>query len=128
MQKQIANQLAQLIINLDQAIDKQDAACEALTAHSIKHGYTREQARAGIVQYVAKKAGLPINEQMQFVKQTGANKAKWDAARRRVQRILKPIYSQPQQTTRNKVDPVESVLRAFAKLSKAQQRRFMESI
>ena len=128
MQKQIANQLAQLIINLDQAIDKQDAACEALTAHSIKNKYTRDEARAGVVQYVAKKNGLPINDAYQFVKQDGALKAKWNAARKRVQRILAPIYSEPKPVVRKKVDRVEKLLDAFRAMSKAEQRRFMERV
>jgi len=128
MQHTTANQLAALIVALDKAIDQHDAACEALTAHSIKCKYTRDDARAGVVQYVANKYKLPINDKYQFVKQTGALKTKWEAARKRVQRILAPIYSEPKAKTRNKVDAVEKLLNEFAKLTKAQQRRFMESI
>jgi hypothetical protein len=126
--KTTAAQLAQLIINLDRAIDANDLACEALTAHSIKHKYTRDQARAGIVQYVAKKEGLPINDAYQFVKQTGALKTKWEKARKRVTRILAPIYSEPKPRKVNKVDAVEKLIGEFRAMTKAQQRRFMESI
>lgn len=129
MKQATANQLAALLIQLDTAIEHHDAVCEQLTAHSIKQRYTREEARPAVVQYVANKFKLPLNDKGQFVKQTGALKAKWDAARKRVQRLLAPIYAEPKPAaTRNKVDRVEKLLNEFGKLSKAEQRRFMERI
>ena len=129
MNKTTANQLAALLIQLDNAIEQQDAVCEQLTAHSIKSKYTRDDARPAVVQYVANKYKLPLNDKGQFVKQTGALKSKWDAARKRVQRLLAPIYAEPKPAVqRNKVDRVEKLLNEFAKMSKAEQRRFMSLV
>lgn len=129
MKQTTANQLAALLIQLDAAIDNHDAVCEQLTAHSIKQGYTREQARPAVVQYVSNKLDVPMNDKGQFVKPTVQSAmAKWEKARKRVQRMLAPIYAEPKPVKRNKVDPVEKLLNEFVKLSKAQQRRFMESI
>jgi len=125
--KTTANQLAALLIKLDAAIDAHDAVCEQLTAHSIKQGYTREQARPAVVQYVSNKLRVPMNDKGQFVKPTGST-TQWEKARKRVQRILAPIYAESKPRVVNKVDAVEKMLKEFAKLTKAQQRRFMESI
>lgn len=128
MKQTTANQLATLLIQLDNAIDQHDAVCEQLTAHSIKSKYTRDEARPAVVQYVADKYKLPVNDKGQFVKQTGALKTKWDMARKRVQRLLAPIYSEAKPVKRNKVDPVDAAYKAFASLSPAQAKRFLSMI
>ena len=49
--------------------------------------------------------------------------------RKRVQRLLAPIYAEPKPAVkRNKVDRVEKLLNEFGKLSKAEQRRFMSLV
>lgn len=125
--KTTANQLAALLLQLDAAIENHDAVCEQLTAHSIKQKYTREQARPAVVQYVANKLRVPVNDKGQFVKPTGSL-TQWEKARKRVQRLLAPIYTEAKPRVVHKADAVEKLLNEFAKLSKAQQRRFMESI
>lgn len=132
MNKTTATQLAQLVIKLDQAIAEHDAVCEQLTAHSIKHSYTREQARPAIVQYVGGKLGVAVNEKGQFVKPDAATgkqaMTKWEKARKRVQRILAPIYAEPKPVKRNKVDPVDTAYKAFASLTPAQAKIFLAMI
>lgn len=133
MKQTTANQLAALLIQLDNAIEQHDAVCEQLTAHSIKQRYTRDEARPAVVQYVANKFKLPINDKYQFVKQTGALKTKWDAARKRVQRLLAPIYAEPKPAVkRNKndrqtrIDSAEK--RLVASFSTAELRQLIKQL
>ena len=127
MKQTTANQLAALLIQLDAAIEQHDAVCEQLTAHSIKQQYTREQARPAVVQYVANKLRVAVNDKGQFVKPTGSL-TQWEKARKRVQRLLAPIYAEPKARVVHKADAVEKLIKEFRAMSKAQQRRFMESI
>jgi len=110
-----------------------DTARTQLTDALRKAKLTREAIRPAVAAYVCQRvkgAEFDTDKQTLVNNRNHANEAKrkaYEAAKRQISRILATAES-TKPVVRNKVDPVEKLMRDFAKLSKAQQRRFMESV
>jgi len=110
-----------------------DAAREQLAVALREAKLTREQIRPAVAAYVCQRipnALFDADKQTLVNNRNHANanvRKAYEAAKRQISRILATAEGKPRATS-NKVDPVEKMLKEFSKLSKAQQRRFMESI
>lgn len=120
------------VANFFSASVSYDEARTQLTSAMRQAKLTREQIRPAVVAYVCQRIkGAEFNAEKQTLvnNRDHANEAKrkaYEAAKRQISRILSTAEGKA--VVRNKVDPVEALLKTFAKLSKAQQRRFMESL
>lgn len=123
----IAKQLAAKLEAYDATLDTQESQLNDLLAFTKQHKVDRDHVAYAITKFVANKYRVALNDKGQLVKATaGKAKEAWNAARKRKQRLMAAIYAEPKPAaTRNKVDKVEKLLNEFAKLSKAEQRRFM---
>jgi len=110
-----------------------DTARTQLTDALRKAKLTREAIRPAVAAYVCQRtpgAIFDADKQTLVNNRNHANanvRKAYEAAKRQISRILATAES-TKPVVRNKVDPVEKLMRDFAKLSKAQQRRFMESV
>jgi len=94
---------------------------------------TREAIRPAVAAYVCQRvkgAEFDTDKQTLVNNRNHANEAKrkaYEAAKRQISRILATAES-TKPVVRKKVDPVDTVYKAFAKLSPAQAKRFLSMI
>ena len=116
----------------DASVSYEDARIQ-LTDALRKAKLSREAIRPAVAAYVCQRtpgAIFDADKQTLVNNRNHANanvRKAYEAAKRQISRILATAES-TKPVVRNKVDPVEKLMRDFAKLSKAQQRRFMESV
>ena len=141
------NEFVALLKDLVRAHAALDVAKQHVQEFITKHKLTREQAKPYVMTYCANRYGVPLFDDYTFAAPDGYRlpaieraklpKAKqtaiksWFAAKDAMKRILNDaglhnVLAKPRVV--HKVDAVEKLLKEFGKLSKAQQRRFMESI
>jgi len=129
----IRNEFIKLLSNLSQSIRANREATQAVRQYIAKHKLTREQAEPYVMRHCANLYGVVLFvDAMQFKKPATTDKRAmqdWEAARYMKRALLKDLPSAtPKARVVHKTDKVEQLVKQFRTMTKAEQRRFMESI
>ena len=125
LNKTTAKQLAAKLEAYDATLDTHENQLADLLAFTKKHKVDRDHVHYAITCFVAHKYDVAMNDKGQLVKACDNHKT----ASKRRERLMHSIYAEPKPAVkRNKVDRVEKLLNEFAKMSKAEQRRFMSLV
>lgn len=95
---------------------------------------TRDQIRPAVAAYVCQRipgAMFDSDKQTLVNNRAHANdkvRKAYEAAKRQISRILATAEGKPKATVVHKVDAVDAVYKAFAKLSPAQAKRFLAMV
>lgn len=131
----IADYLAQckrvdaLELELHEAKKRKSELRDQLGNELRKAGLTREQATPAVNAFVSAMHNTPLNDKgtLENLRDAGGIKAaRYEAAKKDRTRLLASLDTPAK--TDNKVDPVDSVYKMFAKLTPAQAKRFLSMV